>query len=186
MGSECVGPTGWSLLMAGTSSSSWVTSSPSLGQCSKLPSSSRYENTYTGVSADGIVLCQIICTKISGLKKTLIWQALTSYDVCSILLGTGTMLVWIGVLRYMGYFKKYNVSISESPEDNFVCLFLETGTKCKIVDGGRLLQCFYGNSVQFFSRRRSWSSPWEQRSPTWSVSAAVPPWSTLATASAAG
>lgn len=36
-------------------------------------------------------------------------KALTSYDVCSIFLGTGTMLVWIGVIRYMGYFRKYNV-----------------------------------------------------------------------------
>lgn len=44
-------------------------------------------------------------------------QALTSYDICSILLGTGTMLVWVGVLRYMGYFKKYNVRHSEYPED---------------------------------------------------------------------
>ncbi|KAL2089546.1 hypothetical protein ACEWY4_014234 [Coilia grayii] len=35
----------------------------------------------------------------------------TSYDICSILLGTGTMLVWIGVLRYMGYFRKYNILI---------------------------------------------------------------------------
>lgn len=34
---------------------------------------------------------------------------LTSYDICSIFLGTGTMFVWIGVIRYMGYFRKYNV-----------------------------------------------------------------------------
>lgn len=36
-------------------------------------------------------------------------QYLTDYDVCSILLGTATMLVWVGVLRYLGFFKKYNV-----------------------------------------------------------------------------
>ncbi|XP_062412840.1 mucolipin-3 isoform X2 [Sardina pilchardus] len=35
----------------------------------------------------------------------------TIYDTCSILLGTGTMLVWVGVLRYMGYFRKYNILI---------------------------------------------------------------------------
>ncbi|KAG5275641.1 hypothetical protein AALO_G00122940 [Alosa alosa] len=35
----------------------------------------------------------------------------TTYDLCSILLGTGTMLVWVGVLRYMGYFRKYNILI---------------------------------------------------------------------------
>lgn len=41
-------------------------------------------------------------------------QVLTSYDVCSIFLGTGTMFVWMGVIRYMGYFKKYNVNLSHS------------------------------------------------------------------------
>uniref|UniRef100_A0A3P8UH12 Mucolipin TRP cation channel 3 n=1 Tax=Amphiprion percula TaxID=161767 RepID=A0A3P8UH12_AMPPE len=35
----------------------------------------------------------------------------TNYDVCSILLGTATMLVWVGVIRYLGFFKKYNLLI---------------------------------------------------------------------------
>jgi hypothetical protein len=39
----------------------------------------------------------------------LLLQFLTNYDVCSILLGTATMLVWVGVIRYLGFFKKYNV-----------------------------------------------------------------------------
>ncbi|XP_013789922.2 mucolipin-3-like isoform X1 [Limulus polyphemus] len=33
------------------------------------------------------------------------------YNVCSILLGTGNLLVWLGILRYLGFFKKYNVLI---------------------------------------------------------------------------
>ncbi|KAG8014248.1 Mucolipin-3 [Nibea albiflora] len=36
---------------------------------------------------------------------------LTNYDVCSILLGTATMLVWVGVIRYLGFFRKYNILI---------------------------------------------------------------------------
>lgn len=40
------------------------------------------------------------------------FQSLTSYDVCSILLGTSTLLVWLGVIRYLGFFQKYNVRIS--------------------------------------------------------------------------
>uniref|UniRef100_A0A8B9F682 Mucolipin 1 n=1 Tax=Amazona collaria TaxID=241587 RepID=A0A8B9F682_9PSIT len=32
------------------------------------------------------------------------------YDVCSILLGTSTLLVWVGVIRYLTFFQKYNVS----------------------------------------------------------------------------
>ncbi|XP_035759295.1 mucolipin-1-like, partial [Egretta garzetta] len=31
-----------------------------------------------------------------------------SYDVCSILLGTSTLLVWVGVIRYLTFFQKYN------------------------------------------------------------------------------
>lgn len=38
------------------------------------------------------------------------WQNLSSYDVCSILLGTSTLLVWVGVIRYLSFFQKYNVS----------------------------------------------------------------------------
>lgn len=31
------------------------------------------------------------------------------YNACSALLGTGSLLVWIGVLRYLGFFQKYNI-----------------------------------------------------------------------------
>lgn len=37
-------------------------------------------------------------------------QTLSSYDVCGILLGTSTLLVWVGVIRYFSFFQKYNVS----------------------------------------------------------------------------
>lgn len=47
----------------------------------------------------------------SILKMEIQTKIVTSYDVCSIFLGTGTMLVWIGVIRYMGYFRKYNILI---------------------------------------------------------------------------
>ncbi|CAL8270172.1 unnamed protein product [Arctogadus glacialis] len=46
----------------------------------------------------------------SILKIAIQAKVLTSYDVCSIFLGLGTMFVWIGFIRYMGYFKKYNAS----------------------------------------------------------------------------
>ncbi|XP_071342537.1 mucolipin-3 isoform X1 [Trachinotus anak] len=47
----------------------------------------------------------------SIMKIEIQTKVLTSYDVCSIFLGTGTMFVWIGVIRYMGYFAKYNILI---------------------------------------------------------------------------
>ncbi|XP_044762134.1 mucolipin-3-like [Coccinella septempunctata] len=33
------------------------------------------------------------------------------WNVCSVFLGTGSLLVWFGVLRYLGFFKTYNVVI---------------------------------------------------------------------------
>ncbi|CAB3368158.1 Hypothetical predicted protein [Cloeon dipterum] len=33
------------------------------------------------------------------------------WNICSLLLGTGNLLVWFGVLRYLGFFKTYNVLI---------------------------------------------------------------------------
>ncbi|XP_068175152.1 mucolipin-3 [Antennarius striatus] len=47
----------------------------------------------------------------SILKIEIQTKAVTSYDICSIFLGMGTMFVWIGVIRYMGYFRKYNILI---------------------------------------------------------------------------
>ncbi|CAL8280661.1 unnamed protein product [Lota lota] len=47
----------------------------------------------------------------SILKIGIQTKYLTIYDVCSILLGTATMLVWVGVIRYLSFFKKYNILI---------------------------------------------------------------------------
>jgi hypothetical protein len=32
------------------------------------------------------------------------------YDVCSLCLGLSVLFIWIGILRYVGFLKKYNVS----------------------------------------------------------------------------
>uniref|UniRef100_A0A8C6P8P0 Mucolipin TRP cation channel 3 n=1 Tax=Nothobranchius furzeri TaxID=105023 RepID=A0A8C6P8P0_NOTFU len=58
-----------------------------------------------------IIISDILTITGSMLKVGIQTKFLTSYDVCSILLGTATMLVWIGVIRYLGFFKKYNVLI---------------------------------------------------------------------------
>uniref|UniRef100_A0A8D1Q8K0 Polycystin cation channel PKD1/PKD2 domain-containing protein n=1 Tax=Sus scrofa TaxID=9823 RepID=A0A8D1Q8K0_PIG len=41
------------------------------------------------------------------------WElpSLMSYGVCSILLGASTLLVWLGALRYLSFFPKYNLLI---------------------------------------------------------------------------
>ncbi|XP_032393908.1 mucolipin-1 [Etheostoma spectabile] len=38
-------------------------------------------------------------------------KSLSSYDMCGILLGTSTLLVWVGVIRYLSFFQKYNILI---------------------------------------------------------------------------
>ncbi|KAJ8012250.1 hypothetical protein DPEC_G00066730 [Dallia pectoralis] len=47
----------------------------------------------------------------SAVKIGIQTKDLTNYDVCSILLGASTILVWVGVIRYLGFFKKYNILI---------------------------------------------------------------------------
>ncbi|CAK6441294.1 unnamed protein product [Pipistrellus nathusii] len=47
----------------------------------------------------------------SILKMEIQAKSLSSYDVCSILLGTSTLLVWLGVIRYLSFFHKYNLLI---------------------------------------------------------------------------
>ncbi|KAJ0058926.1 hypothetical protein NL108_001164, partial [Boleophthalmus pectinirostris] len=59
-----------------------------------------------------LIIISDILTIIGSVTKIGIQtKFLTNYDVCSILLGTATMLVWVGVIRYFGFFKKYNILI---------------------------------------------------------------------------
>lgn len=58
-----------------------------------------------------IIVSDMLTIIGSILKIEIQTKILTSYDVCSIFLGTGTMFVWIGVIRYLGYFRKYNILI---------------------------------------------------------------------------
>ncbi|XP_028667361.1 mucolipin-3 [Erpetoichthys calabaricus] len=58
-----------------------------------------------------IIISDILTIIGSILKIEIQTKNLTNYDVCSILLGTSTMLVWIGVIRYLGFFQKYNLLI---------------------------------------------------------------------------
>ncbi|XP_019122686.1 mucolipin-3 isoform X2 [Larimichthys crocea] len=58
-----------------------------------------------------IIVSDTLTIAGSALKIGIQTKYLTNYDVCSILLGTATMLVWIGVIRYLGFFRKYNILI---------------------------------------------------------------------------
>ncbi|XP_034045763.1 mucolipin-1 [Thalassophryne amazonica] len=47
----------------------------------------------------------------SFIKISIESKNLSSYDMCAILLGTSTLLVWVGVIRYLSFFQKYNILI---------------------------------------------------------------------------
>lgn len=57
-----------------------------------------------------LIIVNDFLTIIGSILKILIDNKVTeSYEACGVLLGTGNLLVWFGVLRYLGFFKKYNV-----------------------------------------------------------------------------
>ncbi|KAK3568067.1 hypothetical protein QTP86_029712 [Hemibagrus guttatus] len=58
-----------------------------------------------------IIISDVLTVMASLLKICILSKELASYTVCSILLGSATLLVWIGVLRYLGFFQKYNILI---------------------------------------------------------------------------
>ncbi|TRY96939.1 hypothetical protein DNTS_014285 [Danionella cerebrum] len=58
-----------------------------------------------------VIISDVMAIIGSILKIEIQAKSLTNYDVCSILLGTSTLMVWVGVIRYLGYFEKYNVLI---------------------------------------------------------------------------
>lgn len=58
-----------------------------------------------------VIVSDLLAIIGSILKMEIQAKNLTNYDVCSIFLGTSTLLVWVGVIRYLGYFQKYNVLI---------------------------------------------------------------------------
>uniref|UniRef100_A0A8C3NGC4 Mucolipin TRP cation channel 2 n=5 Tax=Passeriformes TaxID=9126 RepID=A0A8C3NGC4_GEOPR len=58
-----------------------------------------------------VIISDVMTIIGSILKMEIKAKNLTSYDVCSILLGTSTLFVWVGVIRYLGYFQTYNVLI---------------------------------------------------------------------------
>lgn len=46
----------------------------------------------------------------SALKMRIELKLSHNYEGCGVLLGTGNLLVWFGVLRYLRFFETYNVS----------------------------------------------------------------------------
>ncbi|XP_046708591.1 mucolipin-3-like isoform X2 [Silurus meridionalis] len=58
-----------------------------------------------------IIISDTLTVTATSLKICILFKVLSNYTVCSTLLGTATLLVWIGVLRYLRFFQKYNILI---------------------------------------------------------------------------
>ncbi|XP_063219487.1 mucolipin-3-like isoform X2 [Bacillus rossius redtenbacheri] len=60
-----------------------------------------------------IIANDILITMGSAIKEQIEKKQFAGdqWNICSVFLGTGNLLVWFGVLRYLGFFKTYNVVI---------------------------------------------------------------------------
>ncbi|KAF7280560.1 hypothetical protein GWI33_005761 [Rhynchophorus ferrugineus] len=60
-----------------------------------------------------IIVNDLLIIMGSSIKEQIEREEFTNdeWNICSLFLGVGNMLVWFGVLRYVGFFKTYNVVI---------------------------------------------------------------------------
>ncbi|KAI1884066.1 hypothetical protein AGOR_G00222560 [Albula goreensis] len=58
-----------------------------------------------------LIVSDLLTITGSFIKIGIDSKNISSYDVCGILLGTSTLLVWVGVIRYFSFFQKYNILI---------------------------------------------------------------------------
>ncbi|CAL8270787.1 unnamed protein product [Lota lota] len=58
-----------------------------------------------------LIISDLFTISGSFIKIAIESKSISSYDVCGILLGTSTLLVWVGVIRYLSFFQKYNILI---------------------------------------------------------------------------
>ncbi|XP_069553281.1 mucolipin-1a [Brachyistius frenatus] len=58
-----------------------------------------------------LIISDILTITGSIIKIGIECKEMSSYDLCGILLGTSTLLVWVGVIRYLTFFQKYNILI---------------------------------------------------------------------------
>jgi len=75
------------------------------------------------------LLLLVVCWNITRngrltVRLLLQWKGVINYDLCSLFLGVGCLCVWVGVLRYAGFFHQYNVSGFTICNPSTVCVML--------------------------------------------------------------
>lgn len=66
----------------------------------------------------------VICGTI--IKIVILFQASNNYNAAGLLLGVSSLFSWFGILRYLSFFRKYNVwriSVFQQGNDQVLCLF---------------------------------------------------------------
>ncbi|XP_066517292.1 mucolipin-1a isoform X2 [Hoplias malabaricus] len=58
-----------------------------------------------------LIISDLFTITGSFIKIGIEAKDIASYDLCGILLGSSTLLVWVGVIRYLSFFQKYNILI---------------------------------------------------------------------------
>uniref|UniRef100_A0A7N6FJD4 Polycystin cation channel PKD1/PKD2 domain-containing protein n=1 Tax=Anabas testudineus TaxID=64144 RepID=A0A7N6FJD4_ANATE len=58
-----------------------------------------------------LIISDVLTITGSIMKIGIESKNMSSYDLCGILLGSSTLLVWVGVIRYLTFFQKYNILI---------------------------------------------------------------------------
>ncbi|CAK8685590.1 unnamed protein product [Clavelina lepadiformis] len=61
-----------------------------------------------------LIIVSDILTITGSVIKIVIqmeWKGVINYDACSLCLGVGCLFVWVGVLRYAGFFHQYNILV---------------------------------------------------------------------------
>ncbi|KAL3066844.1 hypothetical protein OYC64_016735 [Pagothenia borchgrevinki] len=58
-----------------------------------------------------LIISDILTITGSIVKIGIESKTMSSYDLCGILLGISTLMVWVGVIRYLTFFQKYNILI---------------------------------------------------------------------------
>ncbi|XP_019754608.1 mucolipin-3 isoform X1 [Dendroctonus ponderosae] len=77
------------------------------------PLSSEDKNKFLNYWYITIIINDILIIIGSSIKEQIERREFTSdqWSICSMFLGVGNMLVWFGILRYLGFFKTYNIVI---------------------------------------------------------------------------
>uniref|UniRef100_A0A7N6BKD4 Mucolipin extracytosolic domain-containing protein n=1 Tax=Anabas testudineus TaxID=64144 RepID=A0A7N6BKD4_ANATE len=88
-----------------------------------------------------LIISDVLTITGSIMKIGIESKNMSSYDLCGILLGSSTLLVWVGVIRYLTFFQKYNLILSFSLP-NFRSLAMVSECLFSLINGDDMFVTF--------------------------------------------